>query len=299
MKLTNKHNLPGPLFKAICNDSYNPGDSDYTATGLIEPPRIGALKALHKDEISEDASDLIYSLQGQSIHTILERAAKDLESEGYIPEKRFYHSFNNTKVGAQIDVFHPATGVLQDYKVTSVYSIKDGAKEEHAQQMNIQAELLRRNGYEVKVLQIVAILRDWSKGEYERERASFGEHTRYPSSQVSVIDIPLIPSEEVVAFILERIDAHNRARQGDLPECSDAERWAAPTKFALMKRGQKRAKSLHSTREAAELMLGEDKSLHVVERPGVNRRCESYCSVSAFCKQFQEIKNKQTNGDES
>jgi hypothetical protein len=73
-KLSNRLNLPEPLVRAIANDSYNSGTSDFTATGLIKPSQMIALEKKHANEITEDASDLIYSLQGQSIHTILERA---------------------------------------------------------------------------------------------------------------------------------------------------------------------------------------------------------------------------------
>lgn len=292
MKLTNKLNLPSPLYKAICNDSYSPGESDYTATGLIAPARIEALKLKHADELTEDASDRIYSLQGQSVHTILERATKDLQAEGWIAEQRFYSEFNNKKVGAQIDVFHPATGLLQDYKVTSVYSVKDGIKEEYAQQMNIQAELLRRNGFTPKTLQIVAILRDWSKGEREREVASFGEQADYPANQVVVLQVPLVSSEEVIGYITTRIEQHENARMKALPECTPEERWASPDKWAVMKKGQKRAKSLHNSEEAAAMIASEDKSLEVVHRPGVSRRCESYCPVKNFCEQYKKLKGE-------
>lgn len=293
-KPTNKLNLPAPLYKALCNDSYSPGESDYTATGLIAPARIEALKILHKDNIQEDASDLIYSLQGQSVHTILERAAEDLKSEGWIAETRFYHIVDGKKVGAQIDVFHPDTGLLQDYKLTSVYKVKDGITEEFAQQMNIQAELLRRNGYEIKKMEIVAILRDWSKGEREREVRSFGEHASYPANQVVILDVPLIPSEEVVEFIRTRINAHESARNGTLPQCSAEERWAQPDKWAVMKWGQKKAVSLHNSQEAAELVANslhtEGKPVIVQKRPGTSRRCESYCPVAKFCTQYKKLK---------
>lgn len=311
MKVTNKLNLPAPLYKAICNDSYSPGESDYTATGLIEPARIGALKKLHAEELTEDASDRIYSLQGQSVHTILERAAKDLQSEGYLAEARFYCIIDGKTVGAQIDVLHPKSVLLQDYKVTSVYKVKDGITEEFAKQVNIQKYLIENGWYHpknedgiedtdvklyvkdtIKKMEIVAILRDWSKGKRKEEVAIFGERANYPAHQVIILDVPIIPNEEILVFIKSRIEQHEIARNVQLPLCTTEERWATPDKWAVMKEGQKRAKSLHNSEEAAILVASEDSSLQVVRRPGASRRCESYCSVRAFCTQYKALKGE-------
>lgn len=284
MKVTNKLGLPEPIVQAIRNSGYNKGESDITATGLIEPARIGALKEKYAEELTEDASSLIYSLQGQSVHTILERAAIALQAQGYIPEQRFYISVGGWKVGSQIDVFHPETGLLQDYKVTSVYAVRDGIKEEYAQQMNIQAECLRQNGHDVKRLQIVAILRDWSKLEYARDPDN------YPPHQVKVLDVPLIPSADVLAFLEQRVAAHKAARAGQLPLCTAAERWARPDVWAIKKDGASRAARLCSTKEAADMALEAAGAKHSIEyRPGVSVRCQAYCPVASKCTQYQNL----------
>lgn len=295
MKLTNKLNLPAPIVEALKNDAYNPGQSDITATGLIEPVRIGALKARHADELTEDASDMIFSLQGQSIHTILERAAIALAEQGYISEQRFYIDVampdNSTwKVGAQIDVLHKDSGVLQDYKVTSVYSVKDGPKEDYVKQMNIQAHILRKNGFTVKTLQIVAILRDWSKREYERELAAAKVRgfstTRYPQHQVVILDVPMVDEDDVEVYILERAIEHKKARamsEEELPACTPEERWERPGKFAAMKTGAKRATKLFDTEEEAKVFVEQNAQHRVEARPGESIRCASYCPVASKC----------------
>jgi hypothetical protein len=289
LKLTNKLALPEPIVEAIRNSGYNKGESNITATGLIEPARIGALKEKHGEELEEDASSLIYSLQGQSVHTILERAAVALQAQGYIPEQRFYIEVGGWKVGSQIDVFHPQSGLLQDYKVTSVYAVRDGIKEEYAQQMNIQAECLRQNGYKVERLQIVAILRDWSKMEYSRNPDNYPEH------QVKVLDVPLIPSKDVLAFIEQRVAAHKAARAGALPLCTPEERWARPDVWAVKKIGAAKATRLCDTQEAATIAAEALGDRYKVEaRPGISTRCQFYCPVASKCSQFQELVNKQS-----
>jgi hypothetical protein len=288
MKITNKLGLPLAIVEAVTNNSYSRGESDFTATQLIEPSRIFTLKRKHEDELEEDASSLIYSLQGQSIHTILERAAKNLKEAGLIAEERFYITLKGKKIGAQIDIYDPKTGILQDYKVTSVYSVKDGPKEEYAQQMNIQAEIMRQNGYTINKLQIVAILRDWSKGEYERD-----EYGTYPEHQVKVLDVPLISSEEVIDFILSRIESHQEATI-NLPLCTKEERWAKDDKYAVIKKGQKKAYRLTDTNEAAIMILEslEKEKYEVIKRPGVSTRCNLYCPVANFCDQYKKEKKE-------
>lgn len=297
MKLTNRLNLPMPIVEAIKNAGYDKGHSDITTTGLIEPVRIGALKHHYAEHLEEDASDLIYSLQGQSIHTILERAAAALESQGFIAEQRFYIEVSGWTVGAQIDVFDAGAGILQDYKVTSVYSVRDGVKEEYAQQMNIQAECLRQAGYTVNKLQIAAILRDWSKGERGRDQKDAeakGFESRYPEHQVKIIDVPLIPREEVIAFIQERVEAHRAARSAgidQLPLCTDEERWARASKWAVVEKGKKRATKLHDTEEDARAHA-EQLGAKVEARPGVSMRCASYCPVASKCSQWKKIRER-------
>ena len=300
MKLTNRLNLPAPIVEAIKNAGYDKGKSDITATGLIEPVRLAALKHRYAEDITEDASDLIYSLQGQSIHTILERAAGALKSQGFIAEERFYIEVEGWTVGAQIDVYDAGQRLLQDYKVTSVYSVKDGVKEEYAQQMNIQAECLRQAGYVVDRLQIVAILRDWSKGERDRDQKDAeakGFTSKYPQHQVKIIDVPLIPREEVLDFIKSRVAAHKAARlvsDSQLPECTDDERWARASKWAVMEKGKKRATKLHDT-EADAKAHAEQLGAKVEARPGQSIRCASYCPMASKCSQWKKIREGGSN----
>jgi len=290
-KLTNRLGLPEPLVRAIANDSYNPGTADFTATGLIKPSQMVALEQKHALQIEEDASDLIYSLQGQSIHTILERAGAELRAEGFIVEERFESTFGESSVSAQIDLYCSRTGTLSDYKVTSVYAVKDGVKEEYAIQLNIGAELLRRKSMLINKLQIVAILRDWSKGEYEREKADSeakGFKTKYPATQVAVLEVPIIPSDEVVKYITERAASHRSAIDGKSMLCSPEERWERPSKYAVVKAGAKKAYRLHDTEEAAKLQASELKDYRVEFRQGESTRCQRYCRVSAWCPQFNK-----------
>lgn len=293
--ITNNLGLPAPILEAIRNDPYDKGDCQFSATELIAPPYLKTLQRNHEGEIEVDASDRIWSLLGQSIHGILERA----EMPGYTLERRYIGEFYvnpklKVRVGAKIDVLNHEEMILDDYKVTSVYKFKTnlyGFQEvppEYEQQINIQAEcIFRETGYEVKQGRIIGILRDWRRSEAKREQG-------YPKQQVEVMPVKIWPHEERERFIIERIKLH--LDPNPVP-CSAEERWERPEKWAVMKHGQKRAVKLLDTEgEALEMaeVLGDPPSQvkpgsHYVEhRPGERTRCKDYCEVASRCSAYQE-----------
>lgn len=278
MKWTNKLSLPQPIVDAIKNDGYTKGDADISVTELLDPPMMRALKIKHEEELTEDVSDRIFSLLGQTVHGILERADKT-----GIAERRLVIEVSGWRISGGMDRFISRDGVLQDYKLTTVWKTKGGKiPEEWAQQLNIYAEMLRQNGDEVKELQIVAIYRDWSKAAAERE-------SDYPQQQIEILSIPLIDSETVLHFITERVKLHQAGEKGTYPSCTKEERWEKDEKWAFMKQGQKRALKLFNTKEEAEEQYKfQDSKTAIEHRPGVSVRCESYCSVAKFCKFYLE-----------
>lgn len=276
-KLTNKLNLPQPIVDAVRNDGYTKGLADISVTELLKPPMLRALEIKHAEELEEDVSDRIFSLLGQTIHGILERS----ETEG-IAERRLSILVNGWQVSGGMDRFVATNGLLQDYKLTTIYKTKDGKiPEEWAKQLNIYAEMLRQNGEEVKKLEIICIYRDWSKSAAERE-------DNYPRQQVELIEIPLIDSKEVVKFIEERVNLHQQAAKGTYEPCTQEERWAKDDQYAVMKTGRKTAVKLHFSELHATLHAEELGNGHTVEkRPSKSTRCESYCQVKNFCNYYQ------------
>ena len=277
MKLTNKQGLPQPLVEAVRNDSYGRGDADISVTQLLAPPRQVALIHEHADEIEEDAADRIYSLLGQAVHTILERANKT-----GIAERRLSITCEGWKISGGMDAYYTDTGLLQDYKVSTAYAFKGGrAKPEHEAQLNVYAEILRQHGEKVQALAIVGILRDFSKLEAARD-------PEYPQSQVVVIPVPLWTQEHTQKYVRERVLLHQAARK-ELPLCSAEDRWAKPDIYAVMKQGKDRAEKLYESERDAQEHAASKPGLYVVKRPGVSTRCSYYCGASKFCTQFQLI----------
>lgn len=276
MIVTNRQGLPEAIVEAVKNDGYSRGAADISVTGLLKPPRLSALEALNAPAITEDASDRIWSLVGQVMHGILERANKS-----GIAERRLSIKVRGWIVSGSMDLYHEA-GLLQDYKFVTAWKFKDGGIPiEYEQQLNCYAEILRQNGESVERAEIVAILRDWSKREAMRNEG-------YPQAQVIRRPARLWAPEEAQAFMDERVRLHQQARE-ILPECSAEERWQDPTTYAVMKKGAKRALKIYESGADAYAHAGQDAAnLSVEVRRGEPVRCMSYCSVAKFCRQYQD-----------
>lgn len=261
---------------AIANDSYTPGQrkADYSTTGLLRPPRIAQLQRQHKDELTEDVSDRIWSLFGQVVHTIIERAATN-----ELVEHRLFMEIDGKVVSGQVDLYEGDT--LWDWKTTSIYSGKDGAKKEWIEQGNINRLLCAENGIAVNKIQYVALYRDWSQMAAQRK-------SDYPEKQIEVFSLPKWPLEESLAFVSERIALHEAAKI-KLPLCSDEERWAKPEKWALKQKGRKKALKLYDTEGQATVAMTNDKLQKIEHRPSEQTRCLFYCPVSTKCQQFREM----------
>lgn len=282
MKLTNRLDLPAAIVDAVRNDGYSRGAADISVTGLLKPPQITRLESLHQEEIEEDASDRIWSLLGQSIHTILERANRVA-----VAEQRLSITVEGWVVSGGMDVYAEGDTLI-DYKVTSVWKVIKGDLEEWERQLNLYAVILRHHGHLVKKLQVVAILRDWSKREAERD-------SNYPQAQVVNIDIPLWEETRATSYMRARVLLH---QQEGVPQCTPEDRWAQSDVWAVMKVGRKTAVRLYNSEAEADAHAAQESALFVMHRKGVSVRCASYCRVSQFCPQYQSIRNKAGSLDE-
>lgn len=280
MQITNDTGLPDAIVQAVINDPYHAGDCDISVTRLIGPPQIRVLERQHSAELTEDASDRIWSLIGQIGHGILERA----ETQA-LTEKRLFADAAGWRISGQFDrmVLLP-DGTLQDYKFTSVWACIDGPKPEWKAQLNLLRWLADQNGYPpITRLQVVAILRDWSRGKAR-------QGGNYPQRQVKVMTVPLWSSPQTNRYLVERVKLHQAADEAmatnkPLPECTDAERWARPTTYAVRKPGRKTALRVLDVESEARELAAATPSGYVEVRPGDSIRCADYCAVSQFCAQ--------------
>lgn len=291
MKLTNALDLPQPFEAAVRNDGYSSGGSNITASQFGKPVQAIVLEDRHGDDISVDVADRIFALLGQLMHGILERA----ETQA-ITEDRLYMRRHGWIVSGQFDrllLTKDGSGsVLQDYKLTSLYAVKGDAKSEWVAQLNIYRLLLKENGYPVPDrLEIVAVLRDWSKIKSLREEG-------YPIHQVTKVDVEVWPIERTEKLIRERIATLMLAHfvdDSELPECSDEDRWDRAGAWKIFKGDNKRATKVHDTEEAAnehlaEFRKGKDGGKYRIEFvAGESVRCQYYCDAAPFCHQWSRI----------
>jgi len=282
MIFTNRYNLPKAVADVLSKDGYKAGNSDYSATSLLKSPRQLQLAKRNHENISEDVSDRVWSLLGQAAHHVLEQHAED---EALV-EERLYVDVLGRKLSGQVDNYH--AGIITDYKVTSVWTLIRGSKvKDWEAQLNVYSYLFQKNGYEVKQLQIVTILRDWSEMEKLRTPG-------YPESPITVIPITLWGMAEAEAFVYERMVHHVNAEKlpsVGLPDCTPIERWQTSDVYAVMKEGRKSAVKLYDTEDAAiEHVLDSKDKLSIVKRPGTSRMCERYCPCRDFCSQWEGLK---------
>ena len=281
MKITNNYDLPAPLVSAIENDPYEKV-GDISINGLISPPQMRILKQRHDNEISEDAADGIWKILGQSVHSVLERA----DTTGHIAEQRMTAQVEGKIISGKPDLYHPQTGKLTDWKVTSVYSFLLGEKPDWEMQLNLYRWLYVQHGFDPKSLEIVAILRDWSRTRSKVE-------PDYPRVAVMRAEIPLWPIERADAEVRRLVRAHfdaERLKDAELPPCTPEQRWEKPTTFAVKKKDAKRAFRVFESLMQAEEVAAENK-MEIETRLGESVRCEDYCPVKQFCAQYAASKS--------
>lgn len=296
MKITNRAGLPQPIVNAVSHDDYSRGAADISVTGLLKPPRATALEITHAEEITEDASDRIWSLVGRIGHGLVERGTS---AGNHLSEMRLFGKVLDWTLSGQFDHCDLADdGTLSDWKFTTVYKAR-GPFLEWEQQLNCYLWLFAANAMPIPTrIQVVAIFRDWSKREAAR-------NPDYPQTQAAIIPLPVWPHHQQQSFIESRVAAHQAAHH-TLPLCTDEEMWAKPTKWAVMKRGRATALRLLSSKEEAEtwcnnnnlvdnpLTNGENtpirlkKDITLVERPGELVRCAHYCRAAPFCTQWRD-----------
>ena len=298
MKLTNNFGMPDTILNVIARPQYSKGKSNMSITELMNSPRIVQLKRKHWDELTEDVADLVWSIFGTAIHNILEHGKGD----SHIVEERIHIELDGMRISGAIDLQEIEEDgiVVSDYKTTSAWAVMNEKQDWH-NQLNSYAYLVEAaKKAPVKKLQIIAIVRDWSR----RDAAT---REGYPKAPIVVIDIPLWSFEEREAYIRSRISLHGDAffemeTDGQMPNCTSDEMWEKQTLYALKKDGNVRAKSVHETREAADTALAgatekakKGEKFLIEVREGGRTRCESFCQVAPYCQQHQAYLSTKAN----
>lgn len=286
MIITNKYNLPQTFVNIMKRPTYSKGKANISATELLNSPRIVQLRKLHEDKIETDVSEMVWSIFGTAIHGVLEHGS----DENHLIEERLHATLDGWSISGAIDLQilnQDGTVTINDYKTTGAWSVMN-EKIEWEQQLNIYAWLVEKvKGDTVSKLEIVAIIRDWSR----RDAALKPD---YPDAPIKVIPIQLWAMETREAFIRAKIKQHSNAlfdlETGDeLPPCTPNDMWEKPTTYAVKKTGNVKARNVCATEEEALAKVAEyGKGYDIEVRPGERTRCANFCSVNAYCSQYKE-----------
>ena len=309
--------LPEAVVNAVKNDQYDRGQplegtvGIYTPSSMSTPPQVAELYRQYDDEIEEEAVTRVWSLLGSSVHNILELGAEHAGDE-YAEERMFAKldvpAYGIYTISGMIDNRAPLEQAINDYKVTSVWTIINGGRDEWIDQLNIYAWLIRQNGGEVERLRIYALLRDWSWREALKS-------DRYPSTPI--IEWPIIRKNDdmIEAHMRARIAVHEDARSGRIEPCSEEDRWAKEPTYVIRKVGRKTAvkvdrdlenlerwaekKGIVVTNHDLQSGFGIDETVfdefadgaehYLIVRLGEQIRCARYCSVVQYCEQAKEL----------
>lgn len=281
MIITNNHGAPATLVALARKNYYSKGDSDYSVTELLSPPRVRRLQERHDAALTKDVSDMLWALLGSALHVVAERAS----AEDHVTEERIVAEIDGVKVSGGIDLqeMTPDGVIITDYKFTSAYSVMN-EKKEWEEQLNLYKWLVESvKRIPVKGLRICALIRDFSRHD-RREN--------YPDAPIHMVDIPMWDSVTAEAFVRSRLQLHTEAKFADameepLPPCSAEERWFSETTYAVKKEGRKTAVRVFKTIEEAQELAAKEKG-YVETRAGEPRRCTgNFCGVAEFCEQYQ------------
>lgn len=203
----------------------------------------------------------------------------------YIWESTLQYDHNGMLLYGTFDIYDKWEKCLYDYKVCSVYAyLYPESRRKWTSQTNTYAFLLREKGYEVNLINIVAIFRDWSASKLEFSKGD------YPTAQFMTIPIQVVEHERMRKWVHGRIELHQKAAAGEVPECSGEDRWATADEFLAKTKKVKLAIRKFATEDACDEFIEKNSvtyehGLQKIIRPGESKRCASYCPVRDFCPQ--------------
>lgn len=297
--ITNRASLPQVFVDILTPTDYDPfGASDYSATSLIDPPRLVQLRKRHKKEVSSDLLDLWYVWRGNCVHKEIEHVLKS--NPKYLVERKCtsfekpegYPEDKYRRVVAKFDAYDKDTKTLYDHKTASSFIYGSEGKKEWLDQLTINAYFLEKEGYPVEKLAINCVFMDWR----EQTGAYKSDPDKYPPTPFHTFTFPCPSKAEQERFFKERLKLHVDAESlsdNDLPLCTDLERWSKGEKWAVYKLGSTRATKLCDTKDEAQAYILANKlslQYKIEHRPATCVRCEKFCDMRDFCNQYQTLR---------
>lgn len=282
MIITNKLNLP-QAFVEMAKSDFTAEPKTYRVTSLLKGVRETILEKRHADEIKQDVSNMIWLLFGTAVHGILENQ----QEQGHeIKESRISIDIGEYKLSGQFDLYDSKAKKITDYKTCSAWKVVFGDYTDWKRQLLIYAYMMRQIGFEVNSGEIVAIMKDHSKRDAKYK-------ADYPKLPVKVIkfDFTLEDFVEIEQWLKNKFDEIRRCEalpDDELPLCTLEERYNSGDKYAVMKKGRKKALRVLGGMEEAEEWMKDNGGDYIETRPGEDKKCADYCSACEFCNYYRE-----------
>jgi len=293
--------IPSIYCDIIEDGLHKPNNDRLTVTELVNPPLIKHLQIEYWDEIETKASEYLWMLLGKAVHQVFESSgimkrlrefeifckankntnrddilfALDRIKKSHFAEKPIEIIVNGQLIRGRIDFRE--TGIIRDFKITSVWSFLGGIKPDWEKQLNIYDFMCAKNGIQINKLLVDAILRDWTKVKM------YGNKD-YPRMPFISLECPKWSTKEQYDYILSRIAAYNL----EPSECTKEERWEKETTYAVKRpKGKRAIRVFNDVNEANNYIKGHKDSqkepLEVEVRYGERTRCLHYCPVRTVC----------------
>ena len=260
-KITNKQGVNELLVNAVrvaMNSHVSHAEGGYYAsvTELLNEPQQVLLRRRHADEIERDVLECIDLFIGTAVHEFIHNARGDYKG---LSEERFKCEVLGKIVSGGMDdgILVIRDMIIEDFKVVKSFSAGlDSSKPKWEAQLNMYGYMATLDGYTVKGLAIVPIVKDYPLKEYGKPLAGkpirgWGKEKgqvvgHYPPAQVYRIPLEVWAKEKTLAFMEEKVSKLVEAE----PESDKALSFKFPCQDTWG-----------------------------------GRRCKDYCDVAEFCHQ--------------
>lgn len=273
--------FPTPFVRLLTQNYYEPGDSDYTVTSLIGPPRRSMFKAQGHQEAQRSIYAGMVAMWGTAMHWQLQQGAR--EEEGEFTEVRNFVTMNidgdDVKVSGCMDLWE--ANRVWDYKFIKGDQLV--MKTDHHDQLQYNAWLAEQNGWKVEGIGVCYTDKTWSPGQADI-------NPNYPQDPCKVF-LEDYRREWAEKNLRERVTDHHQAAKGNPRDCTKKEKWETPTLYAILKNGGKRAINGGIYEDRAEAETNIKPGHFIQERPGIAKYC-SWCGYSHLCEQFKREEHK-------
>lgn len=289
--ITNKLNLPQPFVDAVTSDhKYTP--HRYSVTEVLGGTCEAILKRRHQGEGDEDVADRVWALFGTAVHKVLQEAeATDTQlQENWLSVPIGDGEYELSGI---FDLYDDSTKTVTDWKTCATWKIIFGDFEDWRRQTLAYCWMLKRLGIDAKRGEIVAIMRDHNMRKAKTEKDYPPHPVHRMGWDFTEKDFSKIESD-IYAWFAEAMHEET-LEDAYLNPCTPEQRWHKDDKWAVMRKGQKRAVKLFSSKDEALGFMdwlanqpsNKGKPLYIEERKGEDTKCDSYCPVAEFCPYYR------------